>query len=496
LDDQENKTKMKFNQFYKRMVSLSISASMCFSPFGYSNGIDLPEIGTVASSTLTIDQEIIYGDAYMRIMRRSQPIIHDPILHEYINDLGHRLVANADNVKTPFYFFLIRNREINAFAFFGGHVAIHSGLFLHTQTESELASVLAHEISHVTQRHLARSMETQAKNSPATIAALAGSLLLAIAAPQIGVAALTATTAGTLQSRINHTRANEREADRFGIITLAKAGFNPYAMPKFFGQLANEYRYASTPPAMLLTHPLPQSRITDSRERASHYSHIKLPASIRFQLARTRIIARYTGMDEETALDWMKRHDNTDNNTIHAAMEYGRAIIYLDNKKIKKSKKIIEKLLQNSPSNRFYLDVASDVYIALHDPKTSVKLLAKALHQSPDNGVLTINYANALLSSKEDNKAIKILQHYTHDNPEDTTGWSLLSKADAQAGKQAEELASRAELHALKADWDHAIQLYSQASQLSKLGSLEQARYDARIDQLIAQRDQFLALKQ
>jgi len=132
----------------------------------------------------------------------------------------------------------------------------------------------------------------------------------------------------------------------------------------------------------------------------------------------------------------------------------------------------------------------------LHDPKTSVKLLAKALHQSPDNGVLTINYANALLSSKEDNKAIKILQHYTHDNPEDTTGWSLLSKADAQAGKQAEELASRAELHALKADWDHAIQLYSQASQLSKLGSLEQARYDARIDQLIAQRDQFLALKQ
>ncbi|MDC0611084.1 M48 family metallopeptidase [Vibrio sp.] len=487
---------MKLDKFVKKALSLSISASICFTPVASSKDIDLPDIGTVASSTLTVDQENIYGDAYMRTMRSSQPIINDPVLNDYINDLGHRLVANAENVKTPFYFFIIRNREINAFAFFGGHVAVHSGIFLHTKSESELASVLAHEISHVTQRHLARSMEAEAQRTPATIAALAGSLLLAIAAPQAGMAALSATTAGSVQGQINYTRSNEKEADRFGIATLARAGFDPYAMPNFFGKLADEYRYASTPPEMLLTHPLPQSRITDSRERASHYSHVKLAPSLAFQLARSRIVSRYSGLDEEAALDWLRRHDKTDSPIIHTAMEYGRAIVYLDNKKLDKAKPIIDKLLAQDPQNLFYLDVASDLNIDAKKPEKSVELMAQALQQAPNNRVITVNYANALLEAKQNDKAIKILQRYTHDHPEDTVGWSLLSQADAQDGDQAEELASRAELYALKADWDQAIQLYTQASQLAKLGSLEQARYDARIDQLIAKRDQFMALKQ
>lgn len=487
---------MKVGKICKTVVSLSVSAAFCLSSLTYGKDIDLPDIGTVASATLTIDQENLYGDAYMRSMRSTQPIIHDPVLNEYVNALGHQLVANADNVKTPFYFFIIQNREINAFAFFGGHVAIHSGLFLHTKTESQLASVLAHEISHVTQRHLARSMEAQAKSNPATIAALAGSLLLAIAAPPAGVAALTATTAGSIQFRINHTRANEREADRFGIQTLAKAGFNPYAMPNFFGKLADEYRYASTPPAMLLTHPLPKARLTDSRQRASHYTQVKLKPSVYFQLARARVVTRYTGISKEASLDWLNRHDKKHELAIHNAMEYGRALVYLDNKEAKKARPIIEKLLQDDPLNFFYLDTITDVYIALKQPKKSVEILANALKQSPDSRVITINYANALLSAEQNNKAIKILQRYTHDYPENTVGWSLLTKAAAKMGRQAEELASRAELHALKADWDQAVQLYSQASQLTKLGSLEQARYDARIDQIIAKRDQYLALKQ
>ncbi|WP_159279903.1 M48 family metalloprotease, partial [Klebsiella pneumoniae] len=96
----------------------------------------------------------IYGDAYMRMLRNNQPVINDPVLNEYIDNLGHRLVASANDVKTPFTFFMIRDRNINAFAFFGGYVALHSGLFLHAQSESELAPVMAHEIAHVTQRHL------------------------------------------------------------------------------------------------------------------------------------------------------------------------------------------------------------------------------------------------------------------------------------------------------------------------------------------------------
>ena len=169
-------------RFAKAPTYLLISALLGSSFAAQADSFSaLPEIGTTAASTLTIEKEMEYGDAYMRMLRASRPVISDPLLSEYLQDLGHRLVANAEDVRTPFNFFMIQNREINAFAFFGGHVAIHSGLFLHARTESELASVIAHEIAHVTQRHLARSMEDQAKKSPATMAALIGSLMLAIA---------------------------------------------------------------------------------------------------------------------------------------------------------------------------------------------------------------------------------------------------------------------------------------------------------------------------
>ncbi|MEZ8387304.1 M48 family metalloprotease, partial [Vibrio splendidus] len=182
----------------RSIACLCIAATLSTPTLANTNSLELPDIGTAAGGTLTIDQELIYGDAYMRIIRSSQPIVNDPVLNQYIDTLGHRLVASANDVKTPFQFFMIRDRNINAFAFFGGYVALHSGLFLHAQSESELASVLAHEIAHVTQRHLARSMEDQARRSPATIAALAASVLLAIAAPEAGIAALTATTAGNM----------------------------------------------------------------------------------------------------------------------------------------------------------------------------------------------------------------------------------------------------------------------------------------------------------
>lgn len=467
----------------------------CCATAGAANTIDLPDIGTVAGSTLTIDQERQYGDAYMRMLRSNQPLIEDPVVTEYLSSLGHTLVANANDVKTPFTFILIRNRELNAFAFFGGYVALHSGLFLYTQTESELASVMAHEIAHVTQRHLARSMEEQAKRSPATMAAMAGSLLLAIAAPEAGIAALTATTAGSIQGQINYTRANEKEADRFGIETLAKSGFAAQAMPAFFGRLADQYRYTSTPPAMLLTHPLPEDRITDSRTRANSYPQTDVVSSNDFQLVRTRIIARYSGLDDANILDWLERQKKKQPQAFSAAYEYGLALVYLNSNRIEQAQVLLQKLLNQDSSNRFYLDSLSDVYIAQKEYDQAINMLQSALERSPKNPVLTINLANALVEKQDYVEAIKVLQRYTHDFANNTIGWQLLAEASGRSGNESEELAARAELLALKADWNQAIHYYTQASQLAPLGSLIQARYDARIDQLMLQRDQYLALQ-
>lgn len=479
----------------RSIVCLCVAAALGTPSITSAGTTDLPDIGTVAGATLTIDQEQIYGDAYMRMLRSSRPIINDPVLNEYIDSLGHKLVANANDVKTPFTFFLIRDRNINAFAFFGGYVAIHSGLFLHAQTESELASVLAHEIAHVTQRHLARSMEDQARRSPATIAALAGSLLLAIAAPEAGIAAITATTAGNIQSQINYTRANEKEADRLGIATLAKAGYDASAMPRFFGRLADEYRYASKLPPMLLTHPLPEDRITDSRARAHSYPTVHLSPSQDYLLAKSRIVARYAGINSDAALDWFERRIKDADSAHLPALEYEKALVYLDTKKTDQAGALLDKLLSKDPTNNFYLDAMSDLYVEENQPGKARTLLENALKQKPNNPVLVINYANVLMKMDNFTEAVRILQRYTHDNPNDTNGWSMLSESNAHLGNEAEEIAARGEIMALRADWNKAIQYYTQASQLAKLGSLEQARYDARIDQLMAQRERFLSLQ-
>ncbi|QIA62774.1 M48 family metalloprotease [Vibrio astriarenae] len=486
------------NTFFRprSLLALTLSAALTFPTNVMSaDPIELPSIGTTAGGTLTIDQESIYGEAYMRMLRNSYPIVNDPVLNEYIDSLGHRLVANANDVKTPFTFFMIRDRNINAFAFFGGYVALHSGLFLHAKSESELASVVAHEIAHVTQRHLARSMEEQARRTPATIAALAGSLLLAIAAPEAGIAAITATTAGSMQSQINYTRSNEREADRFGIATLAKAGFEPDAMPRFFSRLADEYRYASKPPPMLLTHPLPEDRITDTRERAQQYPPMRIMPSLDYHLARSRIVARYAGINSDAAMDWLERTERRTSPEIKPAFEYGRALVYLDTRKLDQAEEILTKLLRDDPNNNFYLDAISDLYIEKGEPDVALKKLEAALKNKPRNSVLSINHANVLLKKERYQDASRALQRYTHDNPEDVNGWHLLSEASDALGRNDEDLAARAEILALKANWNKAIQFYTQASQIAELGSLKQARYDARIDQLMEQRDRFLNLR-
>ncbi|WP_261835669.1 beta-barrel assembly-enhancing protease [Vibrio ishigakensis] len=477
------------------MLAVVLSSSLCMTSPAWANTSDLPDIGTAAGATLTIDQENNYGDAYMRLLRASQPVINDPVLNEYINALGYRLVANADDVKTPFTFFLIRDRNINAFAFFGGYVALHTGLFLHANSEGELASVVAHEIAHVTQRHLARRMEDQARKTPLTIAALAGSILLAIAAPEAGIAAITATQAGAIQSSINYTRSNEKEADRVGMNTLIKAGFDPHAMPMFFGRLADEYRYASKPPPMLLTHPLPEDRITDSRARANKYPIKPVPSSLDFHFAKSRIVARYVGINSDAALDWLQRKEKRASAETKPAYLYGKALVYLDTKQLDKAEPLLMELKKQFPNNNFILDALSDFYIESDKGKEAQTMLETALETKPRNPVLTINLANVMIEDEEYDRAVRTLQRFTHDNPKDTNGWHLLSKAYASLGDSANEVAARGELYALNANWNRAIQSFTQAAQLSELGSLQQARFDARIDQLLQQRDQFMALQ-
>ncbi|UUE43932.1 M48 family metallopeptidase [Pectobacterium aroidearum] len=442
----------------------------------------LPDIGTTAGGTLSINQELAMGDFYVRQLRAGAPLINDPLLSNYINQLGNRLVKQADSVRTPFHFYLIRNDDINAFAFFGGNVVLHSALFRYADSESELASVLAHEISHVTQRHLARSMESQQRSAPLTWVGALGSILLAMANPQLGMAALSGTLAGAQQGMITFTQANEQEADRIGIQVLQRAGFDPQAMPNFLQKLADQSRYASRPPEMLLTHPLPESRLSDARNRANQMRSTPVQSSQDFLFAKIRTFGMYGSPERPLSNDLLEQWEKG-NVREQLAAKYGRAIQFYQAKKYDEARNVLQPLLSNAPENPWFLDMMTDIDLGQNRAAQAINRLQNA-PGAQANPVLQLNLANAYVEGKQPAAASKILYRYTYAHPDDSNGWDLLAQAAAAQGQRAEELAARAESLALSGQLDQAIRLLSNASSLVKLGSLEQARYDARIDQL------------
>lgn len=450
---------------------------------------DLPDIGTTAGGTLSINQELQMGDFYLRQLRAGAPLIYDPLLTNYVNGLGMKLVSKADSVRTPFHFYLIQNNEINAFAFFGGNVVLHSSLFKETDNESQLASVMAHEISHVTQRHLARAMEEQQRNAPLAWVGALGSILLTMANPQAGMAALSTTIAGTQQGMISFTQSNEQEADRIGIRVLQRAGFDPMGMPDFMQKLADKYRYASRPPEMLLTHPMPDSRMSDTRSRASQMGQKSVPSSQDYLFAKMRVMGMYGGADglNQYLLDDYKKGNARE----QLAGRYGQAVMDYKSQRYDAARTTIQSLLSAQPNNPWFLDLATDIDLEQNRAPAAVSRLEQAIKSQPNNSVLQVNLGNAYIASGQPAKAATLLYRYTYSHSDDPNGWELLAKACAGQGLRDEELAARAESMALIGRLDQAIEMLSTASASVSTGSLKQARYDARIDQLRQMQQRF-----
>ena len=480
-----------FRQLKKTLVATLITA-LTFSqaaPAFADSADSLPDMGTSAGSTLSIGQEMQMGDYYVRQLRGSAPLINDPLLVQYINSLGMRLVSHANSVKTPFHFYLINNDEINAFAFFGGNVVLHSALFRYADNESQLASVMAHEISHVTQRHLARAMEDQKNSAPLTWAGALGSILLAMASPQAGMAALTGTLAGTRQGMISFTQQNEQEADRIGIQVLQRAGFDPQAMPTFLEKLLDQARYSTRPPEILLTHPLPESRLSDARNRANQMRPVVVQSSEDFYLAKARTLGMYnSGRNQLTSdmLDaWAKGNVRE-----QRAAQYGRALQAMGTSKYPEATQALQPLLSAEPDNAWYLDLATDISLGQKKTADAINRLKNA-REIKTNPVLQLNLANAYLQANQPGEAATILNRYTFSYKDDINGWELLAQTEAALNNRDQELAARAEGQALVGRLDQAISLLGSASSQVKLGSLQQARYDARIDQLREMQQRF-----
>ena len=236
----------------------------------YAYAVELPDIGESAGAYISPEQEHKIGEAFYRNLRSEGKVVDDPELQAYIQSIGEKLASHAEAQPSPFTYFLVDDSEINAFAVPGGFVGVNTGLVLLTESESELASVLAHETSHVTQHHMARMFEAASRMSIPSAIAMLGAIALGVMSPQAGQAAIAAVAAGQQQYALNFTRANEEEADRIGMDLLERSGFNPEAMPSFFERLqtANRYNDPANVPEFLRDHPVTTNRIADARARA------------------------------------------------------------------------------------------------------------------------------------------------------------------------------------------------------------------------------------
>ncbi len=257
------------------VLSLALAAAASRAWHSRIRGNDLPDIGSPASSTLSLDDEYRIGLQVVRQLRDEGQILEDPEATEYLQALGSRLVAQATGDSAQrFSFFFVRENTINAFALPGGFIGVNYGLMLATRNEAQLAGVLAHEIAHVTQRHIARRVRSQGRQSIATMAAILAAILVGAAtgSSDAAMGGVAMAQGAAMQQQINFTRANENEADRVGMSFLAAAGFDPYGMPDFFetmGRRSSIIRHQpqcfARDPAVASGHHEPHRRVTIAR---------------------------------------------------------------------------------------------------------------------------------------------------------------------------------------------------------------------------------------
>lgn len=479
--------------FFIGFLFIGISFASSYSWASKTDKNKLPQIGTSGFSVLSIDKERLIGTAMMQQIRARGGIINDPVLIEYINDLGNTLIKNAHDVNYSFEFFIVNSQELNAFAFFGGHIGVHSGLITTADTESELASVIAHEISHVTQRHLARRIEAQSRTQPLTMAGIVSGILIAMVNPAVGMAALSTSMAASQQLSINYTRGNEKEADRVGIELLANSGFDPRGAPNFFNKMMEKYRYKSKPPAMLLTHPLPESRVSDARIRAQNYPTITVAPELAFELAKARITARYEG-DPKYNIKYFINAINKNHYAFLEAAQYGLALSYFEDKSYEQAHLILMDLLKQDANNLFYIDALSDVLIAMKKFEQAEKMLAAVNLLMPNNQVAALNYANVLLEMNKLDASAQILQDFLLISPDSFIAYDLLTTVYRKQDKKALMHVSKAEVMALVGAYPQAIDELQTAMNYADDLPIVSKRIKGRILQLQDQQDKLKRL--
>jgi predicted Zn-dependent protease len=419
------------------MRKLLFSALLALPLLASADG--LPDLGDVSQATVSPQMERQIGEQSMFQIRASSSYLDDPEITDYLNRLGYRLVANSTEPSLPFEFFAINDSAINAFALPGGFVGVNTGLIQLTQNESELASVLSHEISHVTQHHIARQISGQKYDSYAAMAAMAVAILAARNNPQAATGAIVGAQGGMMQRQLNFTREHEKEADRIGLDILDKSGFDTRAMPAFFERMqkATQILDSNTTPSYLLTHPLTLERIADVDNRVQQIPYHLVPDSLDFQLMRARLNALQKTPQDAVAYFTAALGEQRYGNPV--AQRYGLVLALLRNKQEALATKEFETLRKQAPHNATIEALAGQIMrLNTHD-KSVLAFYRKALRQFPGHHALIYDYAEAMLQERQYADALKLLDAQVLLDGNDARLYDLQARAYSALGRHQEE---------------------------------------------------------
>ena len=447
---------------------------------------DLPSLGDASSAIVSPQQEHQLGRAWLSLVRGQVSQLDDPQLKDFVETSVYRLSETSQLQDRRLEFVLLNSPQINAFAAPGGIVGVNGGLFLYAQTEAEYASVMAHELAHLSQRHFARGLEAQQRMQlPVMAGLLAGIVAAAAGAGDLGIAAIASTQAAAMQEQRRFSRQNEQEADRIGLVNLEKAGFDPRAMPSMFERLMRQYRYDRRPPEFLLTHPVSESRIADTRNRAEQYKAAGITDSVRYQLMRARVQLIY----EETPGVAAKRFRNMlDENPQMEAARYGLAIAQIKSGQHKDARETLQPLLAGAPNDVSYNLAQVELDMAANRLGDAQSRITRLLSLYPSNYPVNQAHIDLLMKQSRTQEAERALDDLLKTRGKDPDIWYQVAEVRGLIGNTIGLHQARGEFFALVGDYNQALEQLDFAKRRASNNFQLASRIDARQRELMEEK--------
>jgi beta-barrel assembly-enhancing protease len=458
-----------------------------------NEAIVLPELGDNSAGLMSAKDEKALGQSWLKSFRGSVILESDPIIFEYLENLLFRLASYSQLNDKDLHLVVVRNPNINAFAVPGGVIGVNSGLLLYAETEGQLASVLSHELAHLSQRHFSRSVEAAKGTSLTTLAGMLAGIALAIAnESDAAQAAIIGSQAAALDAKLRYSRMHEKEADRMGMKTLVDAGYSANSAAAMFKQMLNASRlYGNKTPEFLLTHPITESRIADARNRARQYNTPTSKLHLNYLLIKTRAyvlaqssnknsISHFSSQLEKLSVKRSIEHPSSEALYAEAA-RYGLALAYQRDQQWRKAKKTLAPLLEQIPGRITYslLDIAIDN--GSGKSKVAENRLRDLSGLTPNNYAISMQLAAVLLKNNKAVDAQKVLSNLAKTRPAQADIWYALAESQGLAGDINGLHQSRAEFFLLRGNLSKAKMHYRQALHLSQKDFQRSAKIKQRL---------------